>query len=260
MSNGKMFQRKKKETKLIELVKGIPRDWLIENPKDGTLLLLIPEGEFLAIDSDSRAESIVHLPSYYLALHPVSNAQYENFIYETGHRPPDKADWGTPVWSEYTYPSEKADHQVVCVNWDDVQEYCKWAGLRLPTRLEWEKGARGIHNRENRIRGIKLSDYDSSMDSEETWNVWWCPDKANPWGLSQIGRNFWEICGDRITKWEMKKGKEGDLSMHGSPSYHISCCAGWTTRGNNAEWSVLWNQSKDNLYSTLSGFRCARSV
>ncbi|MCW5979567.1 MAG: SUMF1/EgtB/PvdO family nonheme iron enzyme [Bryobacteraceae bacterium] len=76
------------------------------------LLVLIPEGEFLA--GDERFP--VRLPVYYVGLHPVTNAQYERFVRETGHRRRWKARAGP-------------DHPAVNVRWEDAQAYCKSPGL-----------------------------------------------------------------------------------------------------------------------------------
>ena len=56
---------------------------LVENEKDGTILLLVPGGKFLAggKGSDEGGGPFeVELPPYYLALHPVTNAQYARFL------------------------------------------------------------------------------------------------------------------------------------------------------------------------------------
>ena len=37
----------------------------------------------------------------------------------------------------------KDDHPVNCVDWNQAEAFCKWAGKRLPTAEEWEAAAHG---------------------------------------------------------------------------------------------------------------------
>ena len=60
----------------------------IENLIDGSRLLLVPAGQFLAGGPGGNEGGgppfPVELPAYYLALHTVTNAQYARFLNDSG--------------------------------------------------------------------------------------------------------------------------------------------------------------------------------
>jgi formylglycine-generating enzyme len=243
----------------------------IVNVKDGMKLVLIPEGPFLAGgtgENEGGALYRVFLPSYYLALTPVTNAQYKRFVDETGHRPPSICTDGIrePVWVGNDFPTEQAEHPVVCVTWEDAVAYCRWAGLRLPNELEWEKGARGLDGREfpwgNEWDVTKCENGEGP--NRGTCNVWSHPEGRSPWGIYQMCGNVWEWCENVYDIYDgraVERYKRGDLSVSSSRAVEYRAVRGGSFVNPDSDYFRCarrhnYHQARERRANL--GFRCAR--
>ena len=77
--------------------------------------------------------AIYQVDEFFIDRREVSNGDYARFVKATGHKPAAFADD-----EQFNQP----DQPVTGVTWNDANAYCKWAGKRLPSQVEWEKAAR----------------------------------------------------------------------------------------------------------------------
>ena len=141
----------------------------------------------------------VSLGSFYIAQRPVTNAQYRQFILDTGHRAPhlDDARAERENWDRerLSPPEGRETHPVVLVSWHDAQAYCVWAGGRLPTEAEWERAARGGLEGKPYPWGESINrdraNYDNPAGTTPAGSY-----PPNSYGLYDMAGNVWEWVAD----------------------------------------------------------------
>jgi formylglycine-generating enzyme required for sulfatase activity len=173
-------------------------------------MLYVPEGEFKmgseAGLTDEQPAHAVFLDAYWIDQIEISNSMYAKCVEAGG--------CDEPASTVYFDDPEYADHPVVYVSWVDANEYCTWAGRRLPTEAEWEKAAswdpllnqQRVYPWGNEY-DCKKGNYDdeveldASLMPETTVNcdgflrsspVGSFPEGAGPYGALDMGGNVWE--------------------------------------------------------------------
>ncbi len=251
-------------------------------------LILIPEGDFIMGTSDDQIRTlviqeedwalewyekdlfqieqpqhIVHLPAYEIARFPVTNLEYHQFVWETGHRVPRG-------WIGFHYPESAANHPVVGISLNDALAYCQWlterckgqisgGAFRLPTEAEWERAARGSDDRlypwGNGFDPWRCNTAESGKRNTTAVGEY-SPGGDSPWGVADMAGNVWEWTGSLLKPYPYRSqdGREdvkskGEFAIRGGAWYYSHRLARCSAR----------EGALPDFVSPALGFRLART-
>ncbi len=246
-------------------------------PPDG--MVLVPAGEFTMGTDDAQAPADQHpaqkvyLEAFYIDIHEVTNAQFEEFILAGGYN--KRQYWTQAGWEfiqkelfYYIYPGKQTyrieaplgfrknsvsiapEHPVIGVSWYEASAYAKWAGKRLLTGAEWEKAARGTDARiypwGNEFDFSKLNYFPHQTKLMPVGSF---STGASPFGVMDMAGSVAEWCADEVgvglvpTQFLKKTVRGG----------------GWNSIRLTLRCTHQEAELPTHRHYTL-GFRCAKSV
>jgi len=224
---------------------------------DSAPMVLIPAGEFqMGSDFGEPDEMPVHtvyLDAFYMDVYEVTNAVYKRFLDATGHKAPRY--WDDP---RHNAPDQPA----VGVNLHDAMAYCKWAGKRLPTEAEWEKGARGglvgkIYPWGDEIPRGREAD-SGAGGNQQSGALPVGSFVPNGYGLHDMDGNAWEWCTDWYSETYYRESPDRNPTGPGSGEARVMRGGSWFANVYTPlSVSYRYSYDPDNT-SDLIGLRCVK--
>jgi rhamnogalacturonan endolyase len=153
----------------------------------------IPAGSY------SDGHSKINIDAFELAVHPVTNAEYREFVQATGHAAPLH-------WEQGRIPSGWERYPVIFVNRYDADDYANWRSkrenriYRLPTAAEFTYAARAGSADATYPWGNDQPEGKANYNQtgDRTYNEWRKylepveKHAANAWGLYDMAGNVWQ--------------------------------------------------------------------
>jgi len=202
---------------------------------------------------DEHPQRKLFLATFFIDRFEVTQAQYKVFTDQTGYRLP-------PVWKNGTFAPGRENHPVAFVSWYDAQQYCKWAGKRLPTEAEWEKSARGPDGLEYPWGNTYEPDRANTGDSEtnDTQPVGRFESGKSPYGVYDLIGNI----GEWVEDWYRPYPGNSQTSPLFGDRLKVIRGGSWGGGGGHYTMGLFYRAAHRLFADPLdrypdTGFRCA---
>jgi len=246
---------------------------------DGMLMAYVPGGSFIMGSSDSDNAAYTHekpqhevfVDAFWMDVYEVSNAMFKKFVDETGYQtqaekqgysemynssgafaPFENVNWRHPLGAGTTY---QLLFPVTHVNQLDAQNYCNWAGGRLPTEAEWEKAARGENARIYPWGETFNSSLLHSNGNSGPASIYSYSGGASPYGILNMAGNVFEWTSDWYDANYYSYSPYENPTGPSTGEYASVRGGAWTNSEKHVR-TAHRDFSKPYLMNHLLGFRC----
>jgi formylglycine-generating enzyme required for sulfatase activity len=236
-----------------------------------TEMRVIREGSFSRGSNhggrDEMPRHMVHLSSFALDIHPVTNEQFVRFLATMGgEKDGNNNDMIRlrdsrikRLGGKLSIESGYAKHPVVGVSWYGAVAYAKWIGKRLPTEAEWEVAASGGLEESIYPTGREIERSQANFFSSDTTPVMSYP--PNDYGFHDMAGNVYEWCQDWYdyhyysTSIQEPNNPKGPLQG----VYRVLRGGCWKSLKEDLRCSYRHRNNPGTMNGTY-GFRCAADV
>jgi len=239
------------------------------------VMVEIPAGDFqmgcATADCSTNSFRIDELPlhtvtmsSYSIDKYPVTNYWYAQCV--------DAGTCQAPHFSSsrtrdlyYDDPQYK-NYPVINISWNDANDFCAWAGKRLPSEAEWQKAARGSSDTRqypwgNDTPTCTLTNFYDGTDYcvGDTTSVDNYPLGVSPYGVWDMSGNVKEWVNDWYDANYYSISPASNPPGAQSGEYKVILSDGWNA---NAPWISLTNRHRYSAtdWNSNRGFRCAKNT
>jgi len=225
-------------------------------------MVSIPSGCFNMGDSFAEGwpdELPVHhvcLPGFEMDIHEITNAEYAECVADGGCTPP--LNMGS--YSRLTYYGDPAfdDYPVIWMEWVQIDEFCTWAGKRLPTEAEWEYAARGGLAGKRYPWGNWIwrwfANYDMTVGDTSKVESY----APNGYGLFDMAGNVWEWVADWYKENYYTVSPTNDPTGPPSGEQHVMRGGSWDHDAFGLRVAARCDFCHADRHGNNRGGRCAR--